>query len=242
MILRRRSLAVLAAALLSAPLIAAILPASPAGAHGWIVNPSSRQDQCAKGAVASCGDIQYEPQSVEAPKGSRSCSGGSRFTVLDNDGYGWHAASVGSSVQFTWQNTAMHRTSDWQYYVDGSLFATVSGNNAQPPATVTHSINGLPGGRHKILGVWNIADTGNAFYSCVDVNVNGSGGGGGGGGGGTPPPTGCGGVQGWTASGVYTSGAIVSYNGRKYTARWWTQGETPGTTGEWGVWQDSGAC
>jgi len=233
----RRRLAVLAAAILTAPLFTVILPASPASAHGWITNPASRQDQCATGAVANCGDIQYEPQSVEAAKGSRQCSGGSRFTVLDNESKGWRVQSIGSSASFTWRNTAMHRTLNWQYYVDGNLHQTFTNGNAQPPQTVNHNVTGLPGGRHKILAVWNIYDTAMAFYACVDVNV------GGGGGGTTPPnpPTGnCG--PAWSASAVYTSGATVSHRNRRYTARWWTQGEEPGTTGEWGVWQDNGAC
>jgi chitinase len=35
---------------------------------------------------------------------------------------------------------------------------------------------------------------------------------------------------------------VVSYNGRSYKAKWWTTNETPGTTGEWGVWTDLGPC
>ncbi|MGW2849460.1 lytic polysaccharide monooxygenase, partial [Streptomyces sp. NPDC001274] len=37
-------------------------------------------------------------------------------------------------------------------------------------STVTHS-GVLPqkSGKHLILGVWTIADTGNAFYACSDV-------------------------------------------------------------------------
>jgi chitinase len=46
----------------------------------------------------------------------------------------------------------------------------------------------------------------------------------------------------WSATAVYTGGQQVSHNNRQYTAKWWTQGETPGTTGEWGVWRDDGAC
>ena len=237
----RRRLAALSAAVLTAPLIAVILPAAPASAHGWITNPPSRQDQCATRTVSDCGDIQYEPQSVEAPKGSRSCSGGSRFTVLDNEGKGWRVSSIGSSASFTWRNTAMHRTLNWQYYVDGNLHQTFNGNAAQPPQTVTHQLTGLPGGRHKVLGVWNIYDTQMAFYACVDVNIGGGGGGGGPTNPPNPPPSGnCGSA--WSSSAVYTGGANVSHRGRAYTARWWTQGEEPGTTGEWGVWQDNGAC
>ncbi|MEQ0560890.1 family 20 glycosylhydrolase [Amycolatopsis sp. NEAU-NG30] len=46
----------------------------------------------------------------------------------------------------------------------------------------------------------------------------------------------------WSASQVYTGGNVVSHNGHKWTAKWWTQGEEPGTTGQWGVWTDNGAC
>ncbi|WP_246861924.1 glycosyl hydrolase family 18 protein [Nocardioides sp. SYSU D00065] len=46
----------------------------------------------------------------------------------------------------------------------------------------------------------------------------------------------------WSASAVYTSGAQVTHAGHTWRAKWWTQNETPGTTGEWGVWADLGAC
>nr|WP_325049713.1 family 20 glycosylhydrolase [Lentzea atacamensis] len=47
---------------------------------------------------------------------------------------------------------------------------------------------------------------------------------------------------GWERSKVYTGGNVVSHNGHKWTAQWWTQGEEPGTTGQWGVWRDGGVC
>jgi chitinase len=46
----------------------------------------------------------------------------------------------------------------------------------------------------------------------------------------------------WNAATVYTNGNEVSHNGRKWRAKWWTQGEMPGTTGQWGVWLDLGPC
>ncbi|MCL2585100.1 MAG: carbohydrate-binding protein, partial [Streptosporangiales bacterium] len=46
----------------------------------------------------------------------------------------------------------------------------------------------------------------------------------------------------WSSSQIYTGGQTVSWNGHNWQAKWWTQGEEPGTTGEWGVWQDLGAC
>ncbi|MEU6852792.1 chitinase [Actinacidiphila alni] len=46
----------------------------------------------------------------------------------------------------------------------------------------------------------------------------------------------------WSSSAVYVGGNTVSWKGHNWKAKWWTQGEEPGTTGEWGVWQDLGAC
>ncbi|MFJ2785271.1 MULTISPECIES: glycosyl hydrolase family 18 protein [unclassified Streptomyces] len=46
----------------------------------------------------------------------------------------------------------------------------------------------------------------------------------------------------WVTSSVYTGGQTVSYKGHTWKAKWWTTGEEPGTTGQWGVWQDLGAC
>jgi chitinase len=74
----------------------------------------------------------------------------------------------------------------------------------------------------------------------------------GGGGGGTTPPTttpttppagGCTGLPTWSASAVYTGGQSVAYNGHKYTAKWWTQGERPDLNiGDGKPWADNGAC
>ncbi|NKQ26165.1 carbohydrate-binding protein, partial [Streptomyces galbus] len=46
----------------------------------------------------------------------------------------------------------------------------------------------------------------------------------------------------WNATGEYLGGTVVSHKGHSWKAKWWTKGEEPGTTGEWGVWQDLGAC
>ncbi|MEW1889937.1 MULTISPECIES: glycoside hydrolase family 19 protein [unclassified Streptomyces] len=43
----------------------------------------------------------------------------------------------------------------------------------------------------------------------------------------------------WNASSVYTGGGSASYNGHNWTAKWWTQNETPGSSD---VWADQGAC
>lgn len=168
----KKKLAVIVGAAI-APLVAVSLPASSASAHGYINSPLSRQAQCAQ-HIVSCGDIQYEPQSVEGPKGLTSCSGGnSRFSDLDNNSKGWRVTNVGTSTSFTWTYTARHATSNWQYFVNGQKLNEYSGGGVQPGTTTTHTVNfGGLRGYQKVLAVWNISDTANAFYSCVDVNVS----------------------------------------------------------------------
>jgi chitinase len=47
----------------------------------------------------------------------------------------------------------------------------------------------------------------------------------------------------WSASAVYTQGNSASQNGHNFTAKWWTQNESPAThSGQWDVWADNGAC
>ncbi|MEU2713389.1 lytic polysaccharide monooxygenase [Streptomyces sp. NPDC007205] len=103
-----------------------------ASGHGYTDLPVSRQKLCADGTVTGCGDIQYEPQSVEGPKGfpaagpadGRLCNGGlSRFAQLSSpttpSGGAWPTTRVtgGQTYTFRWQFTAMHATTDFTYYV-----------------------------------------------------------------------------------------------------------------------------
>ncbi|MCX4385891.1 lytic polysaccharide monooxygenase [Micromonospora peucetia] len=212
--------------------VSALAVAAPVQAHGYVSGPLSRQALCAQGRVPDCGQIKYEPQSVEGPKGLRSCHAGiAQFAVLNDDSRGWPATSVGSSVTFTWTNTARHATSNWEYFIGGTRVAVVDGGGRQPGATVTHNVNlGSYSGRQKVLAVWNIADTANAFYSCVDLQV-----GGGGGPSPTPSPTppapsptptptasptnppAPGGS--WTAGRAYQAGDQATYGGLTYRCR-----------------------
>ncbi len=220
---------------------ASLAIATPAFSHGYVSAPPSRQALCANGTVANCGDIKYEPQSVEGPKGLRSCSGGnSRFAVLDDESKGWPATSVGSSVTFNWVFTARHSTLNFEYYIGNTRIAVFNLGGQQPGATVAHTVS-LAGysGRQKILAIWNISDTVNAFYSCIDVQL------GGGGGGGTPTPTPTpsptrtttpsptpsatpsrttappttGATTSWKAGTAYKIGDVVTYNGISYRCR-----------------------
>jgi predicted carbohydrate-binding protein with CBM5 and CBM33 domain len=187
------------AALTVTAVLGSLLVASPASAHGYISNPPSRQALCAQGKVKNCGEIQYEPQSVEGPKGFPSggpadgtiCAGGnSRFAQLDDPrGGAWPATKLtaGKSYTFNWRFTASHATTDFKYYItkngwnpstkvtrsslQSQPFLTVPYNGQRPPSTLSHS-GTIPSGmtgRHVILAVWTIADTGNAFYACSDV-------------------------------------------------------------------------
>jgi len=170
-----------------------------AQAHGYTTSPTSRQAYCAQGAVSDCGEIVWEPQSVEGPKNfpqagpadGQICSGGnSRFAQLDDPRGGtWPAThlTAGGTYTFTWTFTARHSTSTFDYYLtndsydptrpltradlDPAPFFQANLNGAQPGETEQHTVT-LPAdrsGRHLILAVWNVADTGNAFYACSDV-------------------------------------------------------------------------
>ena len=211
--------------------IASTFVATPASAHGYVSNPPSRQAQCAQGIVTGCGPVQYEPQSVEAPKGSMQCNGGNaQFAQLNDNGKGWRATSVGSSATFNWVLTARHSTSTWEYFIGGSRIAVFDDGGRQPGATVSHNVNfGGRTGRQTVLARWNIADTAMAFYACVDVQI-------GGGGGGNPPPVtnppttqpppppppttqppSQGGT--WRAGTAYSTGSTVTYGGATYRCR-----------------------
>ncbi|WP_128378678.1 lytic polysaccharide monooxygenase auxiliary activity family 9 protein [Streptomyces cavernae] len=155
---------------------ALVLSAGGASGHGYTDLPISRQKLCQNGTVTGCGDIQYEPQSVEGPKGFPSggpadgqiCSGGnSRFNQLNSPtkpgGGAWPTTRVtgGQSYTFRWQFTARHSTTDFRYYITkngwnqnapltrSALQTTpflTVPYSGQPPATLSHS-GTLPTGK-----------------------------------------------------------------------------------------------
>ncbi|MER6626984.1 lytic polysaccharide monooxygenase [Streptomyces sp. NPDC000987] len=111
---------------------ALVFSSGGASSHGYTDLPVSRQKVCQNGTVTGCGDIQWEPQSVEGLKGfpaagpadGQICSGGNtRFAQLDSprtpSGGAWPATKVtgGQSYTFRWQFTANHATTDFRYYV-----------------------------------------------------------------------------------------------------------------------------
>ncbi|MWC29794.1 chitin-binding protein [Paenibacillus sp. MMS18-CY102] len=177
--------------------------AGKASAHGYIDSPASRTVLCQQGANKNCGAIQYEPQSVEGQGGFPAAgpadgqiAGAGKYPELDaQTADRWKKVDMkGGENNFTWKFTANHATKEWKYYItkvgwdpnkpltrdqlDSKPFCTVDGGNKQPSMTVTHKCN-VPTDRtgyFLILSVWEIADTGNAFYQVIDVNLTQGGG------------------------------------------------------------------
>ncbi|UFJ43309.1 lytic polysaccharide monooxygenase [Brevibacillus humidisoli] len=175
-----------------------LIHAEGASAHGYIESPASRALLCHEGVNADCGQVQYEPQSVEG-KGSfpqsgpadGEITGGGVFPELyEQTADRWHKVTIqGGEQTFTWHLTAPHATTEWKYYItkkdwnpnkpltrddlEPEPFCYDNDGGARPPTTVTHTCS-VPtdrSGYHLILGVWEIADTGNAFYQVIDVNL-----------------------------------------------------------------------
>lgn len=47
----------------------------------------------------------------------------------------------------------------------------------------------------------------------------------------------------WSSTATYVKGNVASQNGHNYTAKWWTQNESPATnSSQWAVWADNGVC
>lgn len=173
-----------------------------ASGHGYTTSPTSRAQYCKLGTVQNCGQIQWEPQSVEGFKGfpgagpadGTICAGGlSRFAELDDPRNGtWPTTRLTSGATYTinWTLTAAHATTSFQYYItkagwtgrsrltrgalDLNPFLTVQMGGQRPGFQVSHT-GRLPSrtGRHLILAVWTIADTPMAFYQCSDVQFGG---------------------------------------------------------------------
>lgn len=168
---------------------------STADAHTYVT--ISRGQKCKAGQNSNCGLIIYEPQSLEAPKGfpgagppdgKIASANVPRFIELDQQSATrWHKTNVQQgSYSFTWQYTATHRSTGYQYFMtkanwnpnspltrsqfESAPFCNINAEGAMPPMTVTHSCN-LPSrsGYHVILAVWTVDDTAMAFYNVIDV-------------------------------------------------------------------------
>jgi len=168
----------------------------------------------------------------------------------------WHRTQmIGGPNDMVWHFTAPHRTHSFVYYItrdgwnpnapldyaDFEHLATFDGFGLQPPRDLTHTIN-LPtdrSGVHTILIAWHVSDNNVSWYRVKDIYLINEGspaspfptpap---------TPAPEQPGQAPAWNVNNVYFADDMVTHNGSTWVAMWWTQGDEPGTTGQWGVWQ-----
>ena len=193
----------LSSAVIASFAAAPLVIASPALAHGYVNGPESRAYLCKTGANVNCGGVQYEPQSLEGPKGfpaggpadGQIASAGGLFggTLDEQSSTRWSKTDIPSGpLLIDWTYTAPHSTDKWHYYMtkpgwnpndqldrsDLELLTTVQHDGSKANTNPDHVID-VPADRtgyHIILAVWDIADTVNAFYDVIDVNVTGEGG------------------------------------------------------------------
>lgn len=182
--------------------LAVLLPISTtASAHGYISKPEARGYLCRLRENSHCGNVVYEPQSLEGrdrfpqsgPIDGHIASAGLRaFGQLDEQSINrWTKRPISSgATEFTWNFTAAHSSRDWRYFItkqtwdpnspltrdqfEAVPFCEYHGNNQQPPRQLTHICN-VPNDRngyHVILGVWDVADTPMSFYNVIDVMVD----------------------------------------------------------------------
>ncbi|HEY4392390.1 MAG TPA: lytic polysaccharide monooxygenase [Paenibacillus sp.] len=242
-------------------LACSLIFANSASAHGYEVN--SRANLCYTGQNTNCGAVQYEPWSVEGrgdfpeigvPDGK--IASGNKFFELDaQSSTRWTKVNMtGGEHTFHWKIVANHSTNTWDYYItkkgwdpnsplkrsDLELFCRYVDDGAIPPNDVYNDcfIPNDREGYYVIVAVWDIADTVNAFYQVIDVNlsINPS-----------APTNPAPGFPGdpnrfgeylvWNNIRVYTEGEIVVHNGQLWEALWWTQNQEPGTTGQYGPWK-----
>lgn len=137
-------------------------------AHGYVTAPASRAYFCKEGEAKNCGEIQYEPQSIEALKGlpfarngdGKLCSAGlAQFSELDRQGAkAWPTTKANDVQSFSWTFTAQHATTDFKYFItkpdwnstttegltasefESDPFLVVPMNGKPPPRTMNHDL------------------------------------------------------------------------------------------------------
>ncbi|MGF1906956.1 chitinase [Aliivibrio salmonicida] len=114
----------------------------------------------------------------------------------------------------TWDTNAVYNTGD-QVVVDGVTYQAQWWNQGDNPATSTTGV---------WLAVNAAAVTPPAPVDPTPVNP-------------VPPTEPTDPNSTWTAVGTYNTGDQITVNGVVYQAQWWTQGNNPETSGDWGVWK-----
>ncbi|MEV7973444.1 lytic polysaccharide monooxygenase [Cellulomonas sp. NPDC089187] len=176
------------------------LAAAPAAqSHGYIGGSNSQLiARAAMPGNTGLGAVQYEPQSIEGPKGfpaqgpadgTLASGGNTRFSELDQQSSTrWVKNQVTNrTVDVAWNYTALHATTKWEYYITKpgwnqnapltrsslELIKTVPYNGALPVQGEKHTLT-IPADRtgyHVIYAVWVVDNTTNAFYNTIDVTI-----------------------------------------------------------------------
>lgn len=184
--------------------VVSLLPfTSAVQAHGYVSKPESRSYLCKLGENTRCGNVQWEPQSVEGPDrypetgpadGTIAAAGLAGFAALNEQTASrWTKRTLATGwQQFRWSFTANHSSRDFRYFItkngwnpnmpltraqfEPQPFCQYSGNNQQPPKELTHDcmVPADHSGYHVVLAVWDVADTAASFYNVIDLQLNGT--------------------------------------------------------------------
>lgn len=176
--------------------------AGVANAHGWVGAEGS--DLVARQVMpgnTGLGSAQYDKQSLEGPKGFPETGPVDGQLASVNKKFGpnldeqsptrWVKNKVKAGpVHVNWTFTAPHKTTDWKYFITKIGWdqnAPLTRTELEPLATIKHDgseasnhpnqVIDVPAdhhGYHVIYAVWNVADTGNAFYNTIDVDIEGA--------------------------------------------------------------------
>lgn len=151
-------------------------------------------------ALGIYGSVINEPGSLEAKKGFPAFGPADGMIASANGSIGgntildiqtadrWKKTNITTGVNtFIWKYLAYHATAKWHYYMTKpgwnpnqplsrqnlELIGEVVHNGTPPQDNTPHHIT-IPANRqgyHVILAVWDVADTANAFYNVIDVNI-----------------------------------------------------------------------
>ncbi|MFD0587458.1 lytic polysaccharide monooxygenase [Paenibacillus sp. GCM10027627] len=122
-----------------------------------------------------------------------------------------------TSVQLMWNaSTDNVGVTGYQVFRGTTLVQTVSGS------TLSYTVTGLTANTAYTFTVKAIDAAGNVSAASNSIPATTA----------QTPTT----YPTWSASAVYVQGSKVTYNGVNYEAKWWTQGETPSSSGT-GAWK-----
>ncbi|CAO3675448.1 unnamed protein product [Umbelopsis vinacea] len=178
---------------------------------------NNRYDKSAKAAVSaagSCnGNFVYPACSAPTWTSTGTYTGGS---TVSYNGYIWEAKWYASNAPSGDPN------SDWSIIsaCGGSSGTTSTTTKATTTTTTTTTTSSKPQSSSTTI-------TTTATTTTASATPTGSG-------------ATCSGVSAWSSATAYVGGSTVTYNGHLWTAKWWTEAETPSSSSS--VWVDGGAC